>query len=103
MSIALDTANIKDELRDYCARNYETQKEIKRTLESRLGRTMQSHVDSRLILKTIRAAESGRDLHYVASQLDWLEYGCPAVQPHIINHAIALCKQAIANQTPATV
>lgn len=99
----LDTANIKDELRDYCVRNYETQKTIKRVLESRLERTRESHVDSRLILKTIRAAESGRDLHYVASQLEWLEYGRPAVQQHFINHAITLAKQAIANQTPATV
>ena len=99
----LDTANIKDELRDYCVRNYETQKKIKKVLESRLNRTVQSHVDSRLILKTIRAAESGRDLHYVASQLEWLEYGRPDVQQHFINHAIVLCKQAIANQTPVTV
>jgi hypothetical protein len=99
----LDTANIKAELRDYAARNYKTQKTIKKALESRLERTMESHNDCRWILRIISAAESGRELNWLTGQLEWLEYGAPAVQPHFINHAIALCKQAIANQTPALV
>jgi hypothetical protein len=101
---ALDTANIKDELRDYAARNYETQKTIKRVLESRLDRAVESHTDTRWILKFITAIESGQNLDWVETELEWLESdGLPAVKKHFVDHAIALAKQAIANQTPSLV
>ena len=100
----LDTANIKDEMRDYCVRNYETQKTIKSVLESRLDRAVESHTDTRWILKFITAIESGQNLDWVETELEWLESdGLPAVKKHFVDHAIALAKHAIANQTPSLV
>lgn len=60
--------------------------------------------------RIIENAAKGANVEYLATQLGSLENGgylrdeleslcCPR---HIVNHAIVLCKQAIANNTPLT-
>jgi hypothetical protein len=104
VSIETDTDCIKAELRDVVARTWEQQKLINRVLPERLEKAKDTIDECRWILKFITLAEAGQKLDWIESELRWLEEdGSPKVRPHIVKYAIALAKQAIANQTPSLV
>ena len=102
--MSTDTDCIKAELRDIVARTWEQQKLINRVMSQRLERTQETIDDSRWILKFISLAEAGQKLDWIESELSWLEEdGLPTVRKHLVDHAIRLAKQAIANNTPSLV
>ena len=107
--MSTDTENVLAELGSKIGRlqtlEYETEKRAKKRGD---GFSEARH-NCEWISKLIKFAGAGRKLEWVEGSIDDLQdpdfqsEQLIGVPPHIINHAIALAKQAIANQTPATV
>lgn len=107
--MSIDTENVLSELGSKIGRLQTLEYETEKRARQRCGRFSEARHNLEWIRKLIKFAEAGRKLEWVEGSLDDLQDPdfqadqLIGVQPHIINHAIALCKQAIANQTPSLV
>ena len=85
------------------ANRFEKQAEI------RNKRFEEAEASIKWVKKTIETAVAGRHAEWLEGRLEDLETDgfaqeeLAAVPIHVINHTIALCKQAIANQAPSKV
>ena len=111
MSIELieDTDTVLDELSSRIGRFINLEYEVEKRAKAKADQHNTCRVNCQRISKLIKFAEAGRKLDWVEAAIEDLQdpdfraEELVGVPPHIINHAIFLCKQAIANQTPATV
>lgn len=100
----IDTDCLKAELRDIAVRSYEYERLVREVMARRVEQAKEKGENARWLLKFVTLADSGQKLDWVESELSWLEEeGLHPVRSHLVVQAIALAKQAIANQTPATV
>ena len=105
----IDTENVLSELGSKICRLQTLEYETEKRARQRCGRFSKARHKLEWIRKLIKFAEAGRKLDWVEGLLydlqdpDFQAEQLIGVPPHIINHAIALAKQAIANQPPATV
>ena len=102
MSIEIDC--LKAELRDIAVRSYEYEKLVREVMAKRVEQAKEKGENARWLLKFVTLADAGQKLDWVESELSWLEEdGLHPVRSHLVVQAIALAKQAIANQTPSLV
>ena len=100
----IDTDCLKAELRDIAVRSYEYERLVREVMARRVEQAKEKGENARWLLKFVTLADSGQKLDWVESELSWLEEdGLHPVRSHLVVQAIALAKQAIANQTPVTV
>lgn len=104
-----DTDTVLAELADKSFRIRKIANRIEKQAASRTRRLVEAQANCKWIKTIIETAVSGRHSAWLEGRLEDLESegfaenelaGVPA---HIVNHAIDLCKQAIANQTPSNV
>ena len=104
-----DTDTVLAELDSKIGRLQTLEWETESRAKKRCDRFSEARHNLEWIRKLIKFAEAGRKMEWVEGSLDDLQdpdfqtEQLIGVQQHFVNHAIALCKQAIANQTPATV
>ena len=104
-----DTDTVLAELSSRIGRFINLEYEVEKRAKAKADQHNTCRVNCQRISKLIKFAEAGRKLDWVEGSLDDLQdpdfqaEQLIGVPPHIINHAIVLAKQAIANQTPATV
>ena len=111
MSIELieDTDTVLAELSSRIGRLINLEYEVEKRAKAKADQHNTCRHNCEWISKLIKFAEAGRRLEWVEGSIDDLQdpdfraEQLIGVPPHIIKHAIALAKQAIANQTPATV
>ena len=95
-----DTDTILDEMRDKVQR-IDTARTINENRANALSETL---INYEWLFKVIRSANSGKNIEWLETELEWLETdSLEGIPQHIVDHAIALAKQAIANQTPSLV
>ena len=102
-----DTDTVLAELASESFRIRTKANRLEKLAEIRSRRYVKIESEIRSIQKVIETALTGRRIEWLKDRMEDLEtYGyaqeeLAAVPPHIINHTIALCKQAIANRTPS--
>jgi len=102
-----DTDVILSELASKSFRIRTVANRFEKQAELRTRRFEEAEANIKWIKKVIEFAVSGRHLEWLEGRLEDLESDgfakeeLAAVPPHIVNHAIALCKQAIANRLPS--
>ena len=98
--ITEDTDTVLEEMRD----KFRRINNAKKINESRVKAFNETLGNYEWLFQVIRSADSGKHVECLENQLEWLEADrLEGVPIHFVNHAIALCKQAIANQTPSLV
>ena len=81
---------------------------LERQAEAKSVQYALARVTFKWLERIIESAAKGDHVEYLASQLgnletrDYLHDGLESFPHHIVNHAIVLCKQAIANHTFST-
>jgi hypothetical protein len=104
-----DTDTVLDELNSRIGRLISLEYEVEKRAKAKTERHMECRVNCQWMEKLLKRAKTGRHLDWLESGLqdleseDFIKEELVGVPKHIINHAIALCKQAIANQTPSLV
>jgi hypothetical protein len=104
-----DTNTVLDELNSRIGRFIHLEDEIEKRAKAKTDQHGRCRVNCHWVQTLIKTASAGRNVEWLEGRLDDLESEgfiqeeLKGVPEHIINHAIALCKQAIANQTPSLV
>lgn len=107
--MSIDTEKVLSELGSKIGRLQTLEWETESRAKKRVEGFSEARHNLEWISKLIKFAEAGRKLEWVEGSLEDLQdpdfqaEQLIGVPPHVIKHAIALAKQAIANQTPATV
>jgi hypothetical protein len=102
-----DADTVLDELSRKSFRIRQIANRFEKQAEIRNKRFEKAEASIKWIQKTIETAVASRHAEWLEGRLEDLESDgfaqeeLAAVPPHIINHTIALCKQAIANQSNA--
>jgi hypothetical protein len=101
-----DTDVILSELSSKSLRICRIASRFEKQAKLRARRFEEAEASIKWIKKVIATAVSGRDIEWLEGRLEDLETEgfaeeeLAAVPPYVVDHAIALCKKAIANQSP---
>lgn len=111
MSIELvdDTDTVLAELSSRIGRFINLEDETEKRAKARIDNWSSQRINCQWVQTLLQKAAKGRHIEWLEGRLEdlesegFIEEELVGVPEHIINHAIALCKQAIANQTPSLV
>lgn len=99
-----DTSTVLDELHDKINRLWTLETDITNRARSRAETLSTARENCKWIRKLINYANSGKNVEWLGTELEWLETdGLEGVPQHIVDHAISLAKQAIAKEAPSLV
>jgi hypothetical protein len=104
-----DTDTVLAELSSKIVRIRTLEHSIEKRAKTRTESLSEARDNCTWLRKIIKTAQAGRDAGWLESMVGeiesegFIEEQLVGVPEHIINHALALCKQAIATQTPSLV
>jgi len=104
-----DTDTVLAELSSRIGKFINLEYEIEKRAKAKTDNLSDQRVNCQWVQTLMQKAAKGRNIEWLEGRLEdlesegFIEEELVGVPEHIINHAIALCKQAIATQTPSLV